>query len=670
MESEGGESMNQSRTTRLTGIAGFLLTMLLLCTVVLSGGLTVSAAKSYTFTLEQQEDIKVMITYQGTAPKLTLKTGETTYQNDKDYAKVEKAEGLICLYIKEAPSGKWTISSDQEIKFTVMAWLPPIQVDSFSYSAPKSDRITVKTKVQSDREESFSWSIYAVSDNDITGFPMKLLLRETSGTTNKESSTEVSTKTLPDGKWTLTMEARVNRGDGLESDANAEGTTSFNITGHTKEGDASLIKVSVDSTDHIVYVDWSAIQDYYGTMLVTATNAKGEVVCREEHPSEIRTTRIVSDSDLTLRLMPYRGDENEVKYVRQISAAGPATVTIDTAESTSDLMVTISYQAGDQPVKADVTINGVNASYQLKGSGTLSLPLEQMSSNQVSVTTYSDKGDSYTVSKEITLLNQPLYIRFYGIQDVAVTTDEKMSVSGTTAPGASLKLNDSPVTVSENGDFTAEATLQPGENLLTFTIQGSNGVQTMRSLKVIRTEVGGSAADVKNDTSLPSWAGLVFGGGAAIIALGMILLTLLLMKKKHPSKGRAVLMWINSFLLLCTLLFAGAGTWCLLNGLRVTRSISGSKLVDRLRDNDYDGIDGILRARDTWNDRMIAMYVIAGICLAVLITLLVVQGVVRSKRKKNSAPVSEPETKPNTKKNSEKKVKEKKPKAPKQKDKQ
>lgn len=601
----------------------WLSVIALLVMLLPTASLTAYAAKTYSFDMERQKNIEIVILYDGTAPTVSVKGPSATYSKDADYAKVEKQTGRLYLYLKDAAAGHWTITANKDIDYTVLVWQETISVSSFVQEQPKNDKIKVKALVESDSEQRYRWYIYAVGDAAITGTEQKRLLTETNGTTNKESTAEVSIKDLPDGQWTLTTEAVVDYGDGLTAEARAAAQP-FTVTGHTQQGDAAKIVTRTDLSAQTMYVDWQAVEDDYDAMLVSAVDANGELLLYETFDKRVTATDFLSEGTVTLRLMPLKRENFQTMYTLNLSYTPSVTVTIDTPETTGDLMVQISYQTpDDRAVPATVTVNDKSGQYRFSGAGTLSLPLSPMDNNTVSVTYSVSDTEQYTVSKTIHVQSAPVFIEFYGVDDQLVTDKDTVLIAGKTEPGVALKLNDTAVTVEDNGEFTAEAALTKGENVLSFAAEGSYGTRTERTVRVIRTTAGSSAAAAMNHTEIAPWLYWVFGGGMLLLTVAAIFLTIRLIRKRQCRPLAAVLLSLRMFLLLTAVLMTAAGGFCLYEYLHVSNAVSGEQLIDRLAGSDYDGLDQVLQVREAWFGRMILLFVLAAVVAAVFVLLTV-----------------------------------------------
>ena len=600
-------------------LRGLAALMLVFTMAVMSFAMTASAVKKQQFKLDSAQDIEVILLYEGDAPTFTVKAPGKTYSKDQDYTKVEKKPGVTYLYIKDAPAGSWTIEANKDIDFNVLKWYGSVRVTSFTNEAPKNDKVKFKATVKAEENVYINWYLYAVNDGSITGSPQKVLLADGSAEPGKEFSRDADIDRLPDGEWKLVLDVTADYGSDLEADANAEAAQPFTVTGHTAQGDISKIVADVDITGQEISVDWSKVEDDYDYMLVSAVNKDGELLIYDKIERGITSTSFLANSDVTLRLMPVDNEYFKEMYTLKLAFAPAVKVSIDTPELTGDLMVQISYEAGSSTVPAEIVLNGKKNIYNLTGSGTMSLPLDQMSANQVSVTYTLPDGEKYTVSKTINVQSAPSSIEFFGVKDRLVTDQDKITISGRTDPDAKLTLGDAEVKVEENGDFTASAELEKGENILTFNIESPMGIRTTRTVTVVRTISGGSASAAMSNSEIPLWVQLVFGAAVVVLCAAGIFIAIRIAKKKKLDMQGKILLVFRIFLIISFVILIAAGVFCLYEMLRVSSSVSGDRLIERLEGGDYDGLDNVLSIRDTWLSRMILLFVMAGICAVVFV---------------------------------------------------
>ena len=619
-------------------LSRFSALLLVLTVSIMSLALTASAAKKQQFKLDSAQDIEIVLLYDGDAPTFTVKAPGKTFSKDQDYTKIEKKTGVSYLYIKDAPAGSWTIEASKDFDFNVLKWYGSVSITSFRSGTPDKDKIKFKAEIKADENAYVKWYVYATADSSITGVAQKIQLDDGSAQPGKEFTKELDIKNLPDGEWKLTLDAVAEYGDGLEADAHAEADKSFTVTGHTPQGDTSLITTNYDITQQTIYVDWSKIETYYDSMLVSVVDKDGEILVYDEIDRDTTATSFLANSDVTLRLMPIYNNVFKEVYNIKLSCSPKVKVTIDTPELTGDLMVQISYDTGDAAVPADITLNGKKSTYNLTGKGTMSLPLDQMNTNQISVTYYPSANERYTISKTVNVQSAPSSIEFFGVKDRLVTDRDTITLSGRTDPDVKLTLGEAEIKVEESGDFTAVAELEKGENVLTFNIESPMGIRTTRTITVVRTISGGTASAAMSNSEIPLWLQLVFGAAVVVLSAAGILIGIRIAKKKNLDMQGKILLVFRIFLIISFVLLIAAGAFCLYECIKVSSSISGDKLIDRLEIGDYDGLDGVLSIRDTWLSRMITLFIMAGICAVVFVITIFIGKWLKKRIKKPKKP--------------------------------
>ena len=668
------------KATALSCMAVLLMVMF----TIASSSLSVRAYEKV-LSFSDKWNVEFTITFKDKEPTVSIKSPDKTYSKDKDYDKVERKDKELHLFIRDAKPGEWKVNASADVNVKTSKWEietsaensepeasqtensknensktensktensktensktensktensktenskvetkpahESLSVASFTFEQPKNDRVKLKADVKNKTEISYKWTVSAYSANSITGTELSVPMIDSIRSTREPSEAEVDISNLPDGEWGFIMTAEAEFDDGYISKAEALTEKTFKVSGKTNAGDPANIRTSADLTNHIMAVDWSKVEDNYDSMLVSVIDKNGKLLVYDTlRRYDATSTDFIANDDVTVRLLPMRNSSFVTVYKFDLSYAPSVSVTIDTPEVTGDLMVQISYKADNTTVPATVTLNGKISNYNLSGTGTMSLPLEPMSSNSVSVTYFVNDKEQYTVTKTISVQSEPATIEFYGMTDKLVTSADKITIVGKTQPGVKLRMGDTDVAVDENGEFTAEAALQNGENDVSFDIENPYGIHASRTIRVIRTSQGGSAADAVNNSEIPVWLQLVFGLLVTLLCLAAIIVSIMLIRRKKPGTFGKVLIIAKMFLLLCIVLFIGAGVYCLIESFVVSGSISGGSLIDRLEVNDYDGLDTVLQIRNAWLSRMILFFVLGGICIILFVLSIV-----------------------------------------------
>ena len=630
-----------------------LFALVIALAVIFSPG-AVFAAETYTFSLEETQDIEISLVYTGSEPSVSVSgPGDAVYAQDGDYAAVERADGVLNLYIRAAEAGEWTIRTDAQVKYTVLKWTPPITVASFTAGAPQEDSVKVRVTVECEEDVYFHWNIYAVSDASATGQPMRVLLRETGGTANRENEADVSVASLPDGEWHMEMDAYAEFDNGMEMDASAAASSTFTVSGHTRTGEGKNVQVVVDLTESVAEFDWSAVEDSFDEMLVSVTDSSGELMMYETYQSDIRQTRVVTDDagdSLTLRLMPMKDGVFSVQYRLTVPLKPTASVTVETPDATGDLMVKIAYSVGASAVGLEVSLNGSVTNYQLKDAGSLSIRLETMENNEILLKYRVSESLSYRLGKTVTVRTDPPMLTLYGVKDRVVTNEDHITLIGATDVGAALTVNGTAVTLEADGGFSTDVALQDGENSIELVASSPYGVKTVQTVTAIRTDekaYTGDApeADAPKKGGLGEYLPLIISVISALACAAATFLTALIARKKGKKLPMILAYIFRTLFAAGTLGFGAAAAYCYYRYRSETLSISDQKLLSLLEAANYDRIAEGLESRDVWMALLTKFMIIAGVCLVLFILLFVIIRYLNGKKKPDDPPAA-PGTKP------------------------
>ena len=164
------------------------------------------------------------------------------------------------------------------------------------------------------------------------------------------------------------------------------------------------------------------------------------------------------------------------------------------------------------------------------------------------------------------------------------------------------------------------------------------GIRTTRTITVVRTISGGTASAAMSNSEIPLWLQIVFGAAVVVLSAAGILIGIRIAKKKNLDMQGKILLVFRIFLIISFVLLIAAGAFCLYECIKVSSSISGDKLIDRLEIGDYDGLDGVLSIRDTWLSRMITLFIMAGICAVVFVITIFIGKWLKKRIKKPKKP--------------------------------
>lgn len=597
---------------------------LVLCSVIT---IPVAAAEKG-FVLDRQRDIEISVLYEGSEPQVTVTGPSKSFTKDADYQKVERQSGILNLYIKEAEAGRWDVKTSGEAQITILSWNESLTVSSFTVGGVSNDHVTVSAVVKHPESIYYKWKIYAVSDFKTTWLKgMQILLEETSGKSNETAKTQLNVGDLPDGNWTIAMEASYTYPDEIEVMGTAQADKPITISGHTAKGDAKLFTTITDLSEGTVNVDWTALAESennnYDAMLVSVSEeGRTEPVFYSDFARGINTAQIVDKGtgsrELTVRLLPLHRGVYKTAYSRKVSFDPKFKLSIDTPEATGNMMAKISYDIGEAEKTMDVRINGQTTRYRIKGNNSISVALDALTNNEIVAMCYMSDTDVYRVTKKITVRSDPPSLVLYGISDKMVTNDEIFSISGKTDADATLSLNGQEVKVEADGSFIAETKLELGNNNLVFRAESAYGVQSVRTVLVNRTK--GSVIDLVSENKKGlGWIALISGGLFALVCTGVIILIMVLSKKKGRKMPAIAIRIITAILGLASLALALSAAYCFYMKNKVNASLTGDSLVGLLKADQIQEVADGLDKMDVWKSRGIVMLV----CAAVMLVLAV-----------------------------------------------
>ncbi len=629
----------RSRSKRfLRVLMGAVLTLAALCCLLLPA----FAEESHPFTLETTTDIEIILSFEGAEPAVRIlnPAGEALTEENIDH--VDRAGGMLYIYIKGASSGSWNVVTDKPVTFTVLAWHPDLEIASFTLDEQTDDRAVLRAQVNSSEDFRYTWFIYAQREDENGAVLSQQLLAQTSGRTNREETASVSLELLPDGpRWRLYMEAFAEFSDGVEKNAAAFLDTTFSVTGHTLQGDAAELRTLLDLTEQTLLVDWSGVTARYDEMEVRITDEQGSALVENRFSSDrTETTALVdtaSGKRYQVELHPIYHGSYAMAYTRTVAADPGVSITVDTPSATGAGMATVSYKAGAARLPVTARCNGKEAQYQLSGDGSFSIQLEVMENNELQID-FTVDGSVYRVSKTVSVHSFPPALELFGLQDGMKTDRETLTVSGATDPGVTVTVADKAVETTEDGSFSSEVALAPGENPIVFVCENAFGIKTVRTVTVYRVDESGRAMTAaeeeegKTDTRLP----LLFAAGVSLFTLLATLLAFLLRRKKK-GLWRALLSSLRVLVLTCALAFGAACFYSWLQYRSAKAAISGSELTRLVQAANYGKISEGITRMDRWLAMTKRMALISGILLGAFV-LLIILGIVVGKILKKRPP--------------------------------
>lgn len=591
----------------------------------------VLAARSDLMTLEEEKDVVVILTYDKELPEVSItEPSGKVYVAESDFAAVQKGQGAVYYYLRNASKGTWYIDYDKksnsELGVHVMPWYQEAEIRSFTMEAPKEEQIKVQVDVTAEENIGYDYYIYAVTKREemIDG---KKELKNGSGTANQKLETEVDITFLPDAEnYYLQLDVVITDPDQTELTTSAVTEDSFSVKGHTVKGDGAKLQTVLDYTDSALEIDWSNAEDSCDQWVVGVfqeVDAKNPVYF-EQMEQDRKNTKINIDldgEDLKVELSAMSGGKIVAKYERVIEINSGVMVAIDTPEQTGSTTAEVSYDVGEKSVQAEITAGEKSQKIRWEKSGTAAFEIADMETQEITVVYGWETGSFYRVSKRISTDVVPPMLELYGVGKKIQVKEKEVSLSGKTDSDASLKLNGKEQTIRKDGTFQISFPLKKGENTLTLTAVDPLGNQTARTILVQYQKEGIKGGK----TSLPGnfW---ILGGTFLMTFLCAFFMGIFgIVSGRKGGTIRKIFAVAKGF---CVCGVCGGlvgGGWYLYRYWKLTEKISGEHLTGVLKAAPVSDLTKVLEQREECL-RLLWIPVMAVVVFLLLLIFLILGG--------------------------------------------
>ena len=626
------EKQNAVCTNRKKYILQFLLIFFISFVAAHTGEIReVQAARTDLMTLEGEKDVVVILTYDKELPEVSMTDPSgKVYAAESDFAAVQKGDGAVYYYLRNAPGGTWYIDYDKKsnskLEVHVMPWYQEAEIRSFVMEAPKEERIKVRAEVTAEENIGYAYYIYAVTMNGemVDG---KKELKNGSGTANQKFETEVDISSLPDGeKYYLQMDVVVTDPDETELTTSAVTAESFSVKGHTTKGDGAKLRTVLDYTDSALEIDWSNAEDSCDQWVVGVFQGKDakEPVYSEQMERDRKNTALNIDldgEDLKVEVSAMSGGKIVAKYERTIALDPGVTVTINTPEQTGSTTAEVSYDVGDKTVQAEIAVGEKSQKVQWKKSGTAAFEIADMETQEIRVVYGWEAGSFYRVSKRISTDVVPPMLELYGVGESIRVKEKVLPLSGKTDPDAVLKVDGKEQKIGKDGTFQISLKLKKGENQITLTASDPLGNQTSRTI-LVQSEKDGAKGE-----KAPHPGGFWILGGTFLAAFLCALLMGIfgIVSGRKGGNIKKIFAVVKGFCL-CGILggLSGSG-WCLYRYWKLTEKISGKNLTGVLKAAPVSDLTKVLEQRQECL-RLLWIPAMAAAAFLLLLILLIFGG--------------------------------------------
>ena len=596
-------------------------------------------SQSELVTLNRRQDIVIAIGFDVEVPDVALVSPSgKVYAADSDYARVERADKVLYLYILNAESGSWNINYDKKgnssLEVVVTPWNHPLSIDSLMIDEVQEGQLTASAEVSCGSQVRYQYYAYAVTlstDGTVDG---KTELSHGSGYSGNTLSLHLATQDLPDGVYYLQLEVYYTNDSGTEFPAFCISDTTFTVTGNTQSGDASQFISMLDLTQDILTLDWSGVEGRYTSWLLALYIGGGtEPAYYSSFDANVRSDELLLDrneGDVRITLIGTVSGGGYVSFERTIRWNTGVLIEFETPEITNSLRGAIRFDTAGQTLSAELKINDGSEQLQLSGSDTLSFRLDEMDVNEISLQYQLEDGVYYFVSRRISVDSVPPTLTLYGLPDEVTTAEGSIIISGGTEAGASLTVNGEAHKTDGSGEFVAEIALKEGGNTLVFEASDAAGNKTSRTLIVNYSPSGVVIHTGGNDSDEAGgfpWILIITAACSLLTLLFIWVFTTVSDRRMKKDGGRAAVsrkLFAVLEGLLCSVSVSGIGLTALFMVLaaKTAGTISGSNLIAAIEKYNTSEFADILTHRQSLQNWALAIGITAAVAMILMILLL------------------------------------------------
>ena len=624
-------------------LAAFISAMMV-C-IFLFNGLRVSAATGPLVTLERSMDITIIVGYDTEKPAVAfIAPNNKRYEKPEDFDQILEGDKTTYYCISGASSGDWTVEyekgKNQEITIDVVPWHKNISVDSFSFTTEQKDDkplpyINGKLNVTYGNG-GYNYILSAVipdADGNITN---SIKLCDGRGRSGDECDFSTYTDILPDGEYRLQVEVYAEDNTGVEVRDHLLADGVLKISGNTSAGADECLSVFCNISDGTIDIAFDASSqeiraDEYA--LIVVQGADGEKLSEQLFNEESFTDHLIFDpaaGDITVQINTKDRDKGYISWVKTFKPAFPLSLEIETPEVTKDQVAVIRFDAGSETYQGRITVGDKTNELLFSGSSAAQVSLETMESNELTVEIF-DENITYSESKLISVDMMPPYIDIYGASEDMVTSEDKVTFAGKTDASA-ITCNGETVQCDAGGAFSFTADMDEDEKNFSFEATDAAGNVTVRNIHITRSdavidEKTGEAKEKKG--VMPLIITMAISLFLALFTAGLSFMII----KKNEKKGRAVKTVptvLFSFVASLICCFTGVGIWQLIMHFRAGKKLSGSSLVDLLKNTPLSNVaDKIDEKKEYLCSSIISFGIAAGLAV-----VLIAATVIKRKMKK------------------------------------
>ncbi len=602
-------------------------------------------------TLPEEQDIVVWIEYEMSRPYIYLVDPGGRQLEPDEYAKVYEEDGSIYIYLKNAMAGTWTLGYDkldnEKIAVSVNPWYQEVEAKYITIGdRDDSNRLQLSFMAASPDDMEYSYFLYIIPENGNT-ISDRILKAQGTAFTNEECEDSIDMTGLPDGKYTVLFEATLGYSGAFT--ATMVISDAFEISGNIPELDPKDIVITIDSEINEIRIEWDKlVQDrdewIFALFIGDEKEPSYSRTLKADQTWDVVTPEGVMSGKVRFELTPRKNGAILGMYKRTFDLNDGTSLKLPPEIFTNEQTFTVDFDTNGKDMNVRVLVNNSESVTVLKGKDTFSVELEKMTTNEIVVFTSTESNVFYKYITKITVDTFPPTLTLYAVTQQFKTTLSEITIKGKTEAGCVVALNDKAVLTDGNGNFSAVAKLNPGDNTLTFIAIDSVGNKTVNSIVVTRDNGLGSVNGANSDYAIKKGvkgileaygvtklSNVIIGIIVGVIAVAVALISALVAGKKDKLPGKINKMLVGLFIYI-GVLAAGIFVYSMILQRGVTSQITGSNLVNAIDSMSISKLANLIRLKKIYGNTGMACGITAIVTIVLAVIDILVQVILKKKK--------------------------------------
>lgn len=575
-----------------------------------------------------------------------------TFETISDFVNIEHYESCTVYYIDNEEKGVWKAEYEKDINtdvdFDVFIWENenPVTIESASMTL-EDEKATVT--IEASYSESYYLEVYSYAltlDGDEKVIAKTLLNKSRISQGCEQTIYNLSFSDLPDGDYQLMLDVVGYASDGSEHKDVYVFEQKISLKDHNEYLDGTDIYVTYDTDSTLMSIDWSKLEADASEWTLTVTNdASGETVYSAEPDKYTKSVACYvndEDGDVTVTLFVKKNRNGFSIYEKKVKLVPTIALTLETDVNSNSTSAVFAYNVTEGKALLNVNVNDSDTmKYQIEGEGKFSVSIDSMATNEI-VLNYGYTDDcryikAFKVSVDIVAPT----IDLFAVDDVVYTGKKSIVITGATKSGATLTVNGKEVMIASDGTFSYQTDLSYGDNLIEFEATDAYGNKAYRALTAVYSTSAESDKKGTKKNIFTKNPVLWLTLAVSLCFFAVLAVTTAHSRKKSLEYGyktgltllRLLLTVIKDFLGLGVAGGLGTAGYFFYQSEVIKNKLVGSKLIETLKTLGLGSIKRMISEHQKWLDIIWIPLTIAGGCLVLMIAIIVLQNVVRKKKR-------------------------------------